>query len=365
LTPTIATEGFKYEFTVFDTAGLETPIVYVVPAAATLASVATGIAALIDPLVGITAVAAAGVITVTGTAGAFHFFSDLPRPDILQITETTANPGVAADLTTLAAAIEGSSISFFGVTADVLGESSAKDVSAWAAARGIQAVLRTTDWGVADVSNTLDLASDLKALARRNTVTVFDQPHTASFIDASVLAEHMARPVGSATAALKSHPGIAPSLLTAGQSAAIRAKNCSTYENISGANGAGGVALLFESKSSAGSFMDSFFGQKKLEADIQVALLGWVASLPKVPITRAGIKGAGAVVLAELSAAAEAGYLAKADSASNEPGPSVAVPNLQDIPVDQRAARRISGITFSAREAGAVHGFTIQGTVGV
>jgi hypothetical protein len=370
LSPLVATEGHVYRFVVTDKNGLATVITRTVPAASSTTAEATAIAALIDPLLDITATASLGVITVTGIVGTFFELSELPPPAELRVEETTADPGLATDLAAIGQAAEqgSSALEFYGVALDIAGEAAAKALFAWCQANGRVCVVRSTNSEVADGAITTDLASDLITLAHDCGFVVYAQQGTATFRDLLALAVILSYDPGTYTAAYKTLEGDSADRLTSAQVTALRAKRASYYTS------ARSTPYLYDGRTPNGEFIDLRIASDLIAARIQERLFGVQKNAPKIPFTGLGIGVLAAAVegvLLENTATetdpARALAGAEYDDQGNllSEGPIVTAPALSATSPTDRANRDLRGLTFSARFAGAIHTARIEGKIGV
>lgn len=370
--PLVSTEGHVYTFTFKDSAGLETVITRTVPAASSLAAEATAIAALIDPLVNVTAAAALGVVTVTGTSGTSFSFSGLPNPSELALTETTADPGLTADLAVILTAAQRGrkAAEFYGVACDVLGEATAKALFVWCQANSKVMIVRTTDAGVCDGAVTTDLATDVKALSYDCGFVMFAQAATADYRDLALLAVGLSYKPGTATFAYKNLIGIAADNLDSSQTTALEAKRVTYYVDELE------VPHTFEGRVPNGEFLDLRIASDLLAARIQERLFGRSLQEAAIPFTQAGIDIHRGLVLDVLKENTPDGpndpapaILAPREVDANgtviEEGPIVAPLSIKDTSTVDRANRELREITFSARFRGAIHKVFVEGRIGV
>lgn len=369
LSPLVTTEGFVYRFTVVDKDGLATSIAYTVLAAATTTTIATAIAALIDPLLDITAAAAAGVITVTGAVGTFFRVRDLPPAGTLRVEETTTDPGLATDLAAIGTAAEegGFAVEFYGVSMDIVGEASAKALLAWCQANGRVAVVRSSNSEVADGAISNDLASDLIPLAHDCGFVIFAGADTGDMRDAAMLATILSYDPGTSTAAYKTLTGIVADNLTSGQVTALRAKRVTYYTS------ARQTPYTFEGKLPNGEFIDLRISADLIAARIQEAIFRLEKNNPKIPFSQIGINVIAGVVQEVLnqntSTPTQPRSLAGAeyDDQGNQisEGPTVIPLSIAETTTGDRANRELRGLRFRGRFAGAIHKAFIEGTISI
>lgn len=356
-----ATVGKVYSFTFTDQAGLETAITYTVPGAATTSTIATAIAALIDPLVGVTATATVAAINIVGASGQYFFLGDLPLLSMMTVSDTTAGTS-AADLATDLAAqavyevAVGSSVSWFGFSLDRAGEAEAKAAALWAESSKKIFAGRSSNSEIAS-SATTDLATDLVALAYKRSVFFYDQANTDSFIDAAALGLMLAKQPGSATWAFKTFSGVAISRLTSSEENYVLAKNFSSYARTAGVN------ITYEGKTPSGGFIDTTVSITFIEARGQEAVYAALISLDQVQYTQQGIDF---IVSAYQKVLDDATAPKKPNPIFNPSPRPLVEPILEaDVSSTDKATRRLTGLRWSGKLAGAIHGVTVTGTVSV
>lgn len=178
-------------------------------------------------------------------------------------------------------------------------------------------------------------------------------PQTDAFADAALAGRCLPLDPGSETWAFKTLAGVSPVALTATHRTNALAKSCNTYETIAG------VAITEEGKVSGNEFIDIIRFRDWLEARMSEEIFGALARAKKIPFTDAGIAVIEGIIRARLQAGIDVGGL------SNDPAPTVFVPKAVNVSTNDRALRRLTGVTFEARLAGAIQAITIQGTLSV
>lgn len=350
LTPKSAVEGAVYTLTVVSPAGVALDVSYTVPAAATLASVATAIAALIDPVVDVTAVASLGVITCTTAVGKFAIYKNLPAIALLAVEDTTADPGIASDLTAIANAAKVAGLSWYGLTLDQGGAATITATAAWAEARSCIFVARVSDSKCADSVITNDVLSTLKTSAYARTGCIFAANSTGDFRDLAWLSQGLTYTPGTATFAYKKLAGVAADKLLSGEESAVQAKNGTTYTEIAGVN------VTFEGHTADGDYLDNTAAIDWAYSEIQIGIFAEKFASPKTPFTRQGIAQQKAIV---------AEVFERGIGLGSFDAYTVEAPDLDDTLASDRADRKLVGVTFTARLSGAIHKVHITGTIGV
>lgn len=362
LTPLSAVAGDKYIFSVAPTSNVYTDIVRTVPGASNLTAEGTAIAALIATALGADATSVnsvAGVITVTMVAGKMANFKNLPAITRMTWSDTTTDPGIAADLADInaAAALGGSSVSFFGINIDQGGKLTILALAAAVESTQQLFIARTTDSACAQ-SGSSDVMSTAQASAYSRTAIIFAQYANDDYRDGAWFGKQLPDTPGTSTYAHKTLAGIHADTLSAGERAFILQKNGTTYETIAGIN------ETFEGKVSSGDFIDTIAGQTELQAALQIAVYGNFLSKKKVPYTDFGIQAVQSIVDAVLAARTAK----KPDDTSflaADPAPTVTVPKAKDVSPTDKSTRVLNNVKFNATISGAIHRANLTGNISV
>ena len=162
----------------------------------------------------------------------------------------------------------------------------------------------------------------------------------------------LAKEPGAWSPAWKQLPGISNDDLTTGEEGFIQGKAWSTYTDMGGQN------VVFEGKTPNGEFLDTTFAIHFTEARIQETIIGIFLRNDIVLYDQGGIDliltGVQATLL-RLSANPNPIY---------RPETVVVTPILvDDVDDADKAIRRLTGIAWTAKLSGAIHGATVSGTV--
>lgn len=348
LTPTSAAQGFVYKLGLIG----GKPWTYVVPGSATIATVCTAIATLINALtVGTTAVGTSGTkIVCTAVAGTLVSF--VPGKGI-KMKDVTADAGFAANIALIAA----DDNDWYGMALALTSKAYNEAAALWSQANGKIFLPMSADFDLADATVTAgDLGSDLLALSYTRMWGLWHNFIAGTeWGNAAWLSSTLSFEPGNATAALKTLPGISADTLTAGQMAGITAKRWSRYMV------QGGIAVTFESLTPSGRFIDVTRFADWLDITIKLAVFAVLVNDPKVPYTASGL----AKIEGAIRGALKQGQTAPNDGLTTDVDPVVTIaPVAQQAPSD-RATRRLRQIKWSAQLSGALHGLAISGTLSV
>lgn len=351
--------GFVYTFSVFDYLGVETDVSYVVPGAATAASVSTAIVALLGSVASVTAVTVSttGFSLTSTTAGRLFNLTGLPNPDDLHLANTSTDPGIAADLAAVSAV---DSRSWYGILLDSNSKAEIVAAAAWAESNFRKLmVVNTSDSDCADNTITTDVMSALKASSYSRTATLFSGTELLSYSAAAWMGRLFPNNPGKAVWFFVTLASVTIDNLKDGQIANIEAKNGNVYVTLAG-QGATDQGIDAE-----GEWLDIITGTDWLQARMQERILGAIQAASnagsKIPYTDHGVAIIVGLVLAQLKQAITPAYQLLAAT----PAPTVTAPPVASVDPGDRAARNLPDITFAANYAGAIRSTTINGTISV
>lgn len=325
-------------------------------ASPTAAEVVTGLIALINA--GAEPVTASGTSTLILTADvpgeSFTLTSSANMPSVA----TTANVGIGETLAALSEIDDDwyALISTFKSDVDVLATAAYIE-----ATKKIYGVSRS-DAGILLLATTNDIFSQLQDANYFRTFT-FYSADSANFPEAGLLGRVLPLDPGSETWAFKTIAGITIDNLTSSQIAACVDKNVNYYTRLAG------VSIVRDGKTAGGEYIDVIRLVDWIAARMQETIYGSLVRSAKIPFTDAGGTVIQSGIDSPLKAAQKVGGIAPdavdTDTGELVPGYIVSVPKVKDISVNDRAQRKFTGCTFSAKLAGAIHAVTINGNVTV
>ena len=354
-TPVNLTAGFHYTFEGVDSAGVVTTIDYQVQPADTVNLVCVGLAALIDPMANGTGVATpaapnATKVVWTSTAGKLANFRKLPRPQDMKVKDTTADPGIAADLSAIETLDD---TSWYAIGFDHSGKATIEAAAAWVEARRKIALCNTSDSETLDPLVSNDVSSDLKAAAYSRTEVLGSYSEILSYSALAWLGVMLPKDPGSATWAFKTLKGITADKLTGGQKTAAKNKRLNTYTTL------GGINVTQWGQDPDGGYTDIVVGTDWLFARIQEAVYAAFTAVDKIPYTDSGVDTIRNVINSVLRLAVKKGFLAE------DPAFTITAPKVADVDPAARANRNLPDVNFSATLAGAIHTVDILGRLSV
>lgn len=195
-----------------------------------------------------------------------------------------------------------------------------------------------------------DTLSKLKALSLFRTATAYNKTNL-NYMDGGLVGRVAPLDPGSETWAFKTLASTSTDKFTDSQEAQLKLKNANYYITVAGVNVTQG------GKVAGGEYIDVIRFIDWLQARMQEAIFSDLAKLDKLPFTDAGI----AVIENDIRSVLKRGV--RAGGIASEQDFTVTVPKAKDISTNDKAARKLTGIKFTAVLAGAIHAVEISGTV--
>jgi hypothetical protein len=268
-------------------------------------------------------------------------------PTKVDLENTTADPGLAADLATIAAADN----DWYGLLLDSQGINQVHAAATYANANKKLFGYDCSDT-VAIGSGSSDVFSVLKGLAYEHSYGVYNGQDSKQYSAAAAMGNRFPFDPGGDTWAFKTLKGVSPDTFTATQYTNLMGKNANIYSTIAGLN------MLQFGKSADGEFIDTIRFIDWLQSRIQINVFSALAAMPKIPFTDAGVSVVKGMILAALQDGERAGGLT--------PGSSlVTAPLVSSISSIDKGNRNLPNVQFSAQLAGAIHSVSITGVISV
>lgn len=292
---------------------------------------------------------------LANAAGSF-LAVEASNPDLLDVVQNQADPGVATDL----AAIAVEDNTWYGIVNPWNSTAIIMAIAAWTESNEKLFVAADLDTRIANLALSSDVAlgasgssaSRAKTAAYARTAIIY-HPASDQFADAAWMGKCLPLDPGSETWNFKTLAGVDAVSLTTTHRTNILAKYASLYNTVAGVN------ITEGSKVAANEFIDVVRFRDWLKARIAERIYAKLVNLSKLPYTDAGI----AVVEAEIRGQLDEGV--KVGGLSPDPAPNVVVPKASACSTANKTARLLSGVTFTATLAGAIHSLTISGTLSV
>jgi len=186
-----------------------------------------------------------------------------------------------------------------------------------------------------------------------------DIPDGNTYAAVALMAKNFSYDPGSETWELKTLKGVSASKLTAAKAETLRKGNVVFYRTIADKNVTQNTVV------GSGEFIDTIRFKEWLINKIQIEVFNYMTKNSKIAFNDSGITGIQNVIESILSGAQGTGLDEdRFDSEGNEEkGYTVTVPKASEISASDRKARKLTGISFTARLASAIHEATIRGTL--
>lgn len=187
-----------------------------------------------------------------------------------------------------------------------------------------------------------------------------DIPEANKYINVAFAVKWLSYESGTETAAYKNLSGVNPSVLTTDEMKELEKLKLNYYITVGGKNITMGGTVLGDEWADIIRFRDW------LKNDMQVRVVNAVIENAKIPFSDAGIAIYENQMLASLKAGQSIGGIAQEeyDSEGNIiPAYTTTVPLASSLTATEKSTRKISGLKFKARLAGAIHVADIDGTL--
>lgn len=297
-----------------------------------------------------TGTAGSQVVTVTGSTPGAWFSLEVADVTLLTNKATTADPGVAADLTAITVAQPG----WYGLHTSYNSQAYVTAAAAWIEANAriyvfscCETAAITTTGGAGGSSDTLD------ALHTLNYTRTMGAYHSspAAMLGAAWLGRMLPLDPGSATWKFKTLAGVAYTTFTSTQKTNLRSRQANGYENVAG------LSITFEGTCADGEYLDAIVGDDWVTADMQTRVFNVLAQANKTEFEDSGVARVEAAVRATLKEAVDRKIYAK------DPKPTVTAPLVSAISSANKATRTLPSVKWFATRSGAIHKVNVQGTV--
>lgn len=302
-------------------------------------------------------------VTIVDTTGSYTVVADTAgialgaSVDVLQsIVTDTANVGVQSELSALIDVSGGNAwyaliLTKEGLQADQIVD--IKEGAEWIEAR-TKVFHASIDEADILTTATDDLASFLQSKNYDRTL-LFYSTDLASFPEAAILGRRLPNDPGSINWKFTQVSGITPEDLNSTELNNIKLKNANLIEDVGGV-----IITSTDMVMASGEFMDIIRGIDALEARISEDVFALLVREDKVPFTTSGISQVGGVVQGDLVTFSESpiNFIVKESIV-------VTLPDITTIPIAEREARALNGITFSATLTGAINSVIINGKLSV
>ena len=224
------------------------------------------------------------------------------------------------------------------------------------------------DWASINEKIFIGSSADLTVLDDRNNLRESFLVHkqAVEFPEAGWVGMNLHKQPGSITWKWKSPVGAIASDYSFAELSQIRSGHGQTLSKRAG------VVYSDEGVTTSGEYIDVIQSRDFVKARLSEALFALMVKTDKIPYDNTGFAKIEDAIRTVLREAGDLGIIAKVvteeDQAKSDEGTYkfiVSVPNLNDISTNNRALRKIPGISFSFVIAGAIHALTINGVITV
>lgn len=346
LTPTNTTEDFVYTLEFIEPDGTVQTATYTVQAGDTVATVIDGLKIAIDAL-GMDVTTTDNMTDLdfdadnAGDLFSIEDKSNSGRPGSVKIKNTTADPGIAADLTAIAAMDP----DFFGIFLDSNSEAEGLAAMAWVETSIYVMSVDSSDTEILDQAISNDYFSDAETSAYARSFGVW-KSKSLSFAGGAALGRMLPFTPGEFDIFLKTLAGQAADNLSDTHVAQIKAKTGNYY------NALGGVNVYREGKTFANEWIDVIILIEYLRARIKENIFVAMLNQNKVPYTDSGVSLLVGVLEGTLRERESTPKRAK----GLRPGTIlVDAPAVASVPAATRNLRKLPDVTFQAEIEGSIH----------
>lgn len=260
---------------------------------------------------------------------------------------TTANNGVQEDLSYA----EANDNDFYAIILTSRNIDDIKMAAAWTETRR-KIFLACSNDAAVKTNGAGNIAAFLKGKGYSRTAYIWSGDQSEG-TEAAYAGRCLPLDAGSETWKFKDLAGITADKISDTELANFKLNNVNNYRTFAG------FSMTSEGQVAVGEFIDVIRFVDWLQAQIEENVFALLISVPKVAFTDNGLATIENVLRQQLQRGVNVGGL------KDDPKYEVFVPKVADIPVLDRAARTVPGITFNAQLAGAVHFVEISGTVTV
>lgn len=348
VTPT-ANLLYTYQLNVKGEGFADTTVSFVSDGTPTDAEYAAGMVAALNAVASknFTATGATSPISITGNATGAWFSIEVVDPNYQTLTETTADPGVAADLTTIYAENK----TWYGLITAWNSSTYGAAAAGWIEANGPHVYIADSNdtRTITTAVGTGDLIDALKTSTYGRS-SGFYHPNPAVFAAAAQFGKCLPYTPGSETWALKVLNGIPTFNMTGTHRANITARNGNSYELVAG------IGITFNGMTADGKFIDTRRNLDYMQDDMSKRIFAALVAAGKVPMTDPGIATIESQMRGGLKSYADLGMIIESTIV-------VTVPLATSIATADRTARLLQNCKFSAQLQGAIHKTIITGSI--
>lgn len=287
-------------------------------------------------------------VVCTSSAGELHSF-ELVTTNFAGMTTATTDAGIATDL----AAVNTADSDWFGIVLDSNGAAEVAAAAAWCQTNKRMLAYTTSDQAHLGTGSVTALGYTLKNLSYLYALGIWRGKIATSdsWAAPALLGLELSKTPGSSHFGMKTLAGQYTDALTDAQRQAVESYNLAHYTLLAG------VGVTYPGKVASGEWADVVRDLASLRVDLQTDVAEAQIANDKLAFDDSGISVIAAKIRARLQLATDAGILA------TSPKFTLVIPRATAVSSADRQARRLTGITFDARMAGAIIGIRLRGRV--
>lgn len=222
------------------------------------------------------------------------------------------------------------------------------DVKSFVVLRKVSAIASATY----NESAPSDLAEKMKALGYTKTDVVWTATDD-NFIDAAITGLQLTKTPGSSTYMFRQLVGVVADKISTTQRNNLRSKNCNFYESQNG------ISIFKDGVAPSGEFIDIVIGIDYLTARMGETVFAGLAQIEKVDYETPGLD-----IIESLMLTALYNFGVK-NNLIVETSILIILPDLTKVPAQDKAARILREVKFTATLKGAIHTLYIDGSLTV
>ncbi len=344
LTPVNTTEGFVYKFDVSawnasTSVQAVTSITYTNGAAETVASIVTALHALVDAIVGVTAVDSVTTIDMgPTTVGTFVYADGLPLD--LELKDDGVDAGIETELTAALVEIVAAGGDFYGILIDAFSETEINSAATWAESNSKIFMSYSTDADIPDGGSTTDVASDISGSNYHYTGVFAGRASMSKHTGACSMSYLFGQKPGQAVVANRTLQGPVADNWTPTAKTVIHGKIANAYVL------SAGISHGLDGWAGSQRYFDITRNNDWFQNLLETTLLAIIIGNNIIPYTDAGLALLESGLRAACNESQTQGVLAT--------GWTVDVVPVADVSVADKAARVYNGFTINGTIQGAI-----------
>lgn len=274
------------------------------------------------------------------------YFSQSPRPKEVYVA-VQKQPSGATEGVDVTLDRANATSGWYAVCPAGIAEDKLQKISDWVEANTKMCIAETTSLSASPISEGMSRTAVIHASTENDCA------------NAAYLGRFLSYTPGSESWQYKSLNAIESQPLSNAETKALEAKNVSFYTKLAG------KPVVVGGKMSNGEWIDTIRFCDWLKTQIQQELINLLLEYPKIPYTTEGATLVESAIRAALDKGVKAGGIANPEVKDDEVLPSytITIPAMSELDSATRKTRKLTGIKWVARLAGAITAFGVGGTV--